>query len=75
MTSLKEMRDWLRKHWSVFSRRPVNGKRAVSQIEPILQEMRDNNTRVQRAVDQLVEDTAAGKRIMADDHVINNTRV
>ena len=74
MTSLSNMRDWLRKHWAVFYRRPANGERALAEIEPILQEMRENNNRVRNAVDHMVEETAAGERMMANDHVINNNR-
>lgn len=74
MRVLRKIRDWLRRHISVFRKRPANGELAISQIEPILQEMRDNNTRVRNAVDQIVEETTAGERIMANDHVINHTR-
>ena len=72
MTGLKEMRDWLHKHWSVIRSRPANGEHALAEIEPILQEMRDNNARVRKAVDEMVEETDEGKRIMANDHIINN---
>lgn len=66
------MRNWLQKHWAVIRSRPANGEYALAEIEPILQEMRDNNARVRKAVDEMVEETVEGKRIMADDHVINN---
>ncbi len=74
MIVLRKMRDWLRKHLSLFHQRPSNGERAIKQIEPILQEMRENNNRVRNAVDQMVEETEIGEGIMANDNVINNTR-
>ena len=67
MTSLSNIRDWLRKHWAVFHRRPANGERALAEIEPILQEMRENNNRVRNAVDHMVEETAAGDDFNAVD--------
>lgn len=74
MTSARKIRDWLRKHRSIFRKRPSNGERALDQIEPIIQELRENNSRVRDAVNHICEETAAGKRIMANDHIINNNR-
>ena len=74
MTVLRRIGSWFSTHWSMIRQKPVNGEYAISEIEPILKEMRSNNKRVSKAVEKLVDDTATCKRMMADGTIVNNNR-
>lgn len=74
MTVLKRMLNWVSRQRLALWRKPSNGRIALKEIEPILLEMRKNNARVHKAVEKMVVETEEGKRIMANDHIINHNR-
>ena len=63
---IRKVRHWLRGHWYIMIKRPINGHTSLEELNSTLEQIEGNKVRICALVEKMAQENGDAKKVIED---------